>query len=58
MDNRVAVATGASSALGLSVSKELLKEGIKVLGASRRQSRESAEFGSAGVQARADLNGG
>jgi NAD(P)-dependent dehydrogenase (short-subunit alcohol dehydrogenase family)/GNAT superfamily N-acetyltransferase len=45
MGDRVAVVTGASSGLGLSISGELLGQGIKVVGVARRQRSESAELG-------------
>jgi NAD(P)-dependent dehydrogenase (short-subunit alcohol dehydrogenase family) len=45
MGNRVAVVTGASSGLGLEISRELLARGLKVVGVARRVTSESEALG-------------
>jgi NAD(P)-dependent dehydrogenase (short-subunit alcohol dehydrogenase family) len=45
MGNRVAVVTGASSGLGLEISRELLARGLKVVGVARRVTSDSEALG-------------
>jgi NAD(P)-dependent dehydrogenase (short-subunit alcohol dehydrogenase family) len=55
MANRVAVVTGASSGLGLEVSKSLLRRGVRVVGVARRPDQAVAELGGDFVLLTADV---